>query len=68
MIRFPMVKVVFDDIDNRKARVDVTDTTFKEGMTASEKLHALYKAIGCSIITCQSTPASIGGGVNGTPS
>ena len=50
MIRFPMVKVTFDDMGNNKTRVEVTGTTFKEGMTTSEKLHALYKAIGCSMV------------------
>lgn len=50
MIRFPMVKVVFDDNDNNKAKVEITGTTFKEGMTTSEKLHTLYKTIGCSMV------------------
>lgn len=53
MIRFPMVKVAFDEnVTNTtfKAKVEVADTTFKEGMTTNEKLHALYKAIGCSMV------------------
>ena len=53
MIKFPMVKVAFDEnvTDTTfKAKVEVGDTTFKEGMKTDEKLHALYAVIGCNMV------------------
>lgn len=53
MIRFPMVKVVFDEnvTDTTfKAKVEVADTTFKKDMKTDEKLHALYDVIGCTMV------------------
>ena len=48
-----MVKVTFNEnvTDTTfKAKVEVADTTFKEGMKTDEKLHALYDVIGCNMV------------------
>ena len=53
MIRFPMVKVTFNEnvTDTTfKAKVEVADVTFKKGMKTDEKLHALYDVIGCTMV------------------